>query len=39
MKYQDEVCNSGYLHGIIEARFSRSDDVFADMKTMCDPYR
>jgi plastocyanin len=39
MKYQDEVCNSGYLHGIIEERFSRSDDVFADMKTMCDPYR
>ena len=39
MKYQDEVCNSGYLHGIIESRFSESDDVFADMKTMCDQYR
>jgi plastocyanin len=38
MKYQDEVCNSGYLHGIIESRFKESDDVFADMKTMCDPY-
>jgi len=38
MKYQDEVCNSGYLHGIIESRFSESDDVFADMKTMCDRY-
>lgn len=38
MKYQDEVCNSGYLHGIIESRFEDSDDVFADMKTMCDPY-
>jgi plastocyanin len=38
MKYQDEVCNSGYLHGIIESRFEESDDVFADMKTMCDPY-
>jgi hypothetical protein len=39
MKYQDEVCNSGYLHGIIESRFSESDDVFADMRTMCDQYR
>jgi hypothetical protein len=38
MKYQDEVCNSGYLHGIIESRFEDSDDVFADMKTMCDRY-
>ena len=38
MKYQDEICNSGYLHGIIEARFSESDDVFADMRTMCDEY-
>jgi plastocyanin len=38
MKYQDEVCNSGYLHGIIETRLSDSDDVLADMKTMCDPY-
>jgi len=39
MKYRDEVCNSGYLHGIIESRFSESDDVLADMKTMCDEYR
>ena len=38
MKYQDEVCNSGYLHGIIETRLSDSDDVLADMKSMCDPY-
>jgi plastocyanin len=38
MKYQDEICNSGYLHGIIEARFSESEDVFADMETMCDEY-
>jgi plastocyanin len=38
MKYQDEICNSGYLHGIIESRFSESDDVFTDMKTMCNQY-
>jgi plastocyanin len=39
MKYRDEVCNSGYLHGIIETRFSESEDVFSDMQTMCDGYR
>ncbi len=39
MKYQDEICNSGYLHGIIEASFSESEDVFADMETMCDEYQ
>jgi plastocyanin len=39
MKYRDEVCNSGYLHGIIETKFSESEDVFSDMKTMCDGYR
>jgi plastocyanin len=38
MKYRDELCNSGYLHGIIESKFSQSEDVFADMKTMCAQY-
>ena len=38
MKYQDEVCNSGYVHGVIEERFARSDDVLSDMKTMCERY-
>lgn len=38
MKYQDEICNSGYIHGIIESRFAESDDVFTDMKTLCDQY-
>ena len=38
MKYQDEGCEAGYFHGVIETRLSKSDDVFADMETMCDPY-
>ena len=38
LKYQDEGCEAGYFHGVIESRLSESDDVFADMKTMCDPY-
>jgi hypothetical protein len=35
MKYQDEICNSGYLHGIIESRFSESTDPFVAIQTMC----
>ncbi|MDQ3014822.1 MAG: hypothetical protein M3Q73_03090 [bacterium] len=38
MKYQDEICNSGYLHGIIESHFSSSTDLFAAMNTVCDKY-
>jgi hypothetical protein len=38
MKYRDDLCNSGYLHGIIESKFSQSEDVFADMKAMCGRY-
>ncbi|MGH3147444.1 MAG: cupredoxin domain-containing protein [Rubrobacter sp.] len=39
MKYRDEVCNSGYLHGIIETKFVESEDVISDVQTMCDQYR
>lgn len=39
IKYQDEICNSGYLHGIIENYFSKSKDVFATMKIVCNKYR
>jgi plastocyanin len=38
MKYLSEMCNSGYLHGIIESRFAESEDVFTDMQTLCNPY-
>lgn len=40
MSYQDEneICNTGYLHGIIEAYFSKTPNVFAAMKTVCSPY-
>ena len=38
MQYQDEFCNSGYLHGIIEIHFSKSEDVFKDIQAVCDPY-
>lgn len=35
LKYQDGVCNSGYLHGVIEEYFANTEDVFAAMQTMC----
>lgn len=38
LTFQDELCNSGYLHGIIESHFDASPDVFAAMQTVCDPY-
>lgn len=38
MAYQDEICNSGYLHGIIESHFSKSPDILTSMKSVCDPY-
>ncbi len=38
MQYQDEICNSGYLHGIIETYFRKSADVFLAMKTVCNAY-
>lgn len=38
LRFQDELCNSGYLHGIIESHFDASPDVFAAMQTVCDPY-
>lgn len=35
MQYQDEFCNSGYLHGIIEAHFNKSTDIFTTMQDTC----
>lgn len=38
LSFNRSMCNSGYLHGIIEARLKGSVDVFADMKTLCNAY-
>jgi hypothetical protein len=38
MKYQDEICNSGYLHGIIEASFTKGKTIVSEMKTLCTQY-
>ena len=38
MQYQDEICNSGYLHGIIETHFEESEDLFSALESVCEPY-
>jgi hypothetical protein len=35
MQYQDELCNSGYLHGIIESIFSETKDILKTMNSIC----
>jgi hypothetical protein len=35
MKYQDELCNSGYTHGVIESAFSETKDILKTMHTIC----
>lgn len=39
LKYQDEICNSGYLHGIIESQFSKSTDILNAMQTICNKFK
>jgi hypothetical protein len=39
MQHQDEMCNSGYLHGVIEAYFKNSDNLLSTMKTVCRGYK
>lgn len=34
--YLDEVCNTGYMHGVIEKEFAASKDIYKDMATICD---
>lgn len=38
LKYQDEVCNSGFLHGVIEAHFKESEDIFTALNNVCSQY-
>lgn len=39
MQYQDEVCNSGYMHGVIESYFVNANNMIAAIKTVCSSYR
>lgn len=35
LRYQNEICNSGFFHGVIEAYFSNSDNILEKLKTVC----
>ena len=35
--FENNLCGSGYLHGVIEERLGKSKDLFADIKSMCKP--
>lgn len=39
LKFQNELCNSGYLHGIIESHFSLSNNIFNTLSTICKDYK
>lgn len=38
IKYHGEICNSGYLHGVIESHFSHNEDIFSAVQTVCADY-
>lgn len=35
ISFQDDICGSGYLHGVIEEKFSETSDVLTEIKTIC----
>lgn len=38
MSFGDEVCNGGYIHGVIEQHFVSVDDMEQEMQTICNGY-
>lgn len=38
LEYQDDVCGSGYIHGVIESRFAAVSDITTELQTICTPY-
>lgn len=38
MLYKDEICNAGYIHGVIESYFSEDSDITEKMRLVCGPY-
>lgn len=35
LQYQNELCNSGYIHGVIEERFTSIDDLTKELTSLC----
>ncbi len=38
LSFQEEFCSSGFIHGVLEAYFVDSEDIFVAIKTACSPY-
>lgn len=38
IQFRDEICNSGYLHGVIENHFKDSKDIVATLSSVCSRY-
>ena len=38
MSYQDDLCGSGYVHGVVEARLAGVVNVYSEMVRICAPY-
>jgi hypothetical protein len=38
IQYQDDLCGGGYLHGTIEAYFSKTKNIKLAMETLCSRY-
>lgn len=38
MAYREDMCGSGFLHGVIETHFAKVDNVFKEMDTICNTY-
>ncbi|GAC1510776.1 MAG: hypothetical protein NVS2B16_11270 [Chloroflexota bacterium] len=36
--YQDDLCGSGYMHGVVEARLAGVSDVYAELQRICAAY-
>ncbi len=37
LKYQDDFCGSGYIHGVIEERLGHSKNALQEMRSICTP--
>ena len=37
LRYEDDLCGSGYIHGIVETHLDRVRDIEAVLRTICDP--
>lgn len=38
MKFKIDMCNSGYVHGVIEKYFTKDVDIYSSLPTLCNEY-